>query len=98
MAKEMSKPLKRRASVIKRQYKKYLKVLSPESQKHQILKYMMENRSITQAEAVEHLDCYRLGARIIELRDMGCNITTHMEDNTNKRGQHGRYFLEELEG
>lgn len=97
MAKEMSKPLKRRASVIKRQYKSKLKELSSDSQKRDILSYMMTHRSITQSEAVEHLDCYRLSARISELRDMGCNITTHMEDNTNKRGQHGRYFLEELD-
>ena len=95
MAKKMSTPMERRTQKINEQYKPFLGELQVGSHKHGILKYLMEHRSITNAEAVEHLDCYRLGARISELREMGVNIITYREDNVNKSGQHGRYYLEE---
>lgn len=65
-----------------------------DSQKMQVLNYMKTHRGITQEEAVEHFKCYRLSARVAELRSDGFNITTYMEDNKGRRGQHARYFLE----
>ena len=63
------------------------------SQKSMILDYMTEHGSITQAEAVEHFKCYRLSARIKELRD-DYNIITVSEPNKGY-GNHARYFLKE---
>lgn len=65
-----------------------------DSQKMQVLNYMKTHRGITQEEAVEHFRCFRLSARVSELRSDGYNITTYMEDNKGRRGQHARYFLE----
>lgn len=72
------------------------KVMS-DSQKMQVLNYMKTHRGITQEEAVEHFKCYRLSARIKDLRDDGIKIVTYMEDNKNRRGQHARYFID-MEG
>ncbi len=64
------------------------------SQKEKILDYMQKHGSITQAEAVEVLRCYRLSARIKELRDE-YTILTVMERNEGEFGHHGRYILKE---
>ena len=68
-----------------------------DSQKMQVLNYMKTHRGITQEEAVEHFKCFRLSARVSELRSDGYNITTYMEDNKGRRGQHARYFID-MEG
>lgn len=44
------------------------------SQRNKILEYMKIHGSITQAEAVSELHCYRLGARIFELKERGVPI------------------------
>ena len=63
------------------------------SQKSKILDYMVDNGSITQKEAAEHFGCYRLSARIKELRD-DYSIITVSEPNKGY-GNHARYFLKE---
>ena len=75
------------------EYSKLLREMSSTSHKRQILEYMMKYGSITQAEAVAQFDCYRLSARIAELRDMDIEIITTLEENKNRPGQHARYFL-----
>ena len=64
------------------------------SQKSKILDYMLDNGSITQKEAVEHFGCYRLSARIKDLRDEEYNIITVSEQNEGY-GNHARYFLKQ---
>lgn len=59
----------------------------------QIKKYMEEHGSITQMEAVNEFNCYRLSARINDLRKTGLNIETKNERNKNNSGTHARYFL-----
>lgn len=54
------------------------------TQCEKILQYMERNGSITQAEAVERFHCYRLGARIFDLKSKGFPIKT--ETVTGKRG------------
>ena len=44
------------------------------SQCVQIKKYMEEHGSITQMEAVNEFNCYRLSARINDLRKIGVKI------------------------
>lgn len=66
------------------------------SQEDMILEYMETHRGITQAEAIEALGCYRLGARIFDLKERGVNVETVMEDGVNRFGvktRYARYFL-----
>lgn len=51
-----------------------------------ILHYMREHGSITQAEAVEAIGCYRLGARIWDLRSRGHNIRRELVTQRNRQG------------
>lgn len=67
-----------------------------DSQNMQILRYLKTHkRGLTQAMAVDLFGCYRLSARIKNLRDDNYDIETYLEDNKNKPGQHARYFLRE---
>lgn len=66
------------------------------SQEDMILEYMETNRGITQAEAIEKFGCYRLGARIFDLKERGVQIDTMMEDGVNRFGvktRYARYFV-----
>lgn len=62
------------------------------TQCEQIIKYMKHNGSITQREAVM-LGCYRLSARIHDLRDAGFDIETRFETKGNST--YARYFMKE---
>lgn len=57
------------------------------TQREMILHYMEENGSITQAEAVSEFGCYRLGARIWDLRAAGYNIKS---DTVTKKNRYGK--------
>lgn len=64
------------------------------SQKKQILNYLKSHkRGLTGLDAWKKFHCYRLGARIYELREAGHDIRTDYEDNENGIGRHARYFL-----
>lgn len=64
------------------------------SQTAQVLRYLKKHRrGMTQIDAIEKFKCYRLSARIAELREKGFDIRTDMEDNTENAGKHARYFL-----
>lgn len=64
------------------------------SQKKQILNYLKTNkRGLTPLDAWKKFHCYRLGARIHDLRAEGHDIRTDLEDNVNGEGRHARYFL-----
>lgn len=62
-----------------------------------ILEYMRQNGSITPLEALHHCGCFRLGARIFDLKDMGIPIETVMvyENQNGKRTKYARYWLRE---
>ena len=47
-----------------------------ESQGKQILKYLQEGHSLTPLDALKKFGCFRLGARIWDLKDKGYNIRT----------------------
>ena len=57
------------------------------TQKEMILRYLQENGSITQAEAVTEFGCYRLGARIYDLKAEGHDITRDMVTRKNRYGK-----------
>lgn len=66
------------------------------SQNKQILRYLQTHkRGITPIDALQKFGCFRLSARISDLREKGYDIRTDMEDNKNNSGRHARYFLME---
>lgn len=61
--------------------------------KTQVLAHLQQGKTLSQAEAIHHFDCYRLSAVIQRLRNAGHNIVTHHEPNLNSKGTHARYEL-----
>lgn len=55
------------------------------SQCNSILEYMQDNGSITPMEALEHIGCFRLSARIHNLRKSGWIIETNSIKRNGKR-------------
>lgn len=66
------------------------------SQNKQILRYLQTHkRGITPIDALNKFGCFRLSARIADLRGLGWDIRTDLEPNVNNEGRHARYFLME---
>ncbi len=63
----------------------------------QVLAHLKTGKTLSQAEAIYHFDCYRLSAIIKRLRNLGHNIVTHQEANQNNKGTHARYELSGVE-
>ena len=61
-----------------------------------VLNHLKQGKTISQAEAIYHFNCYRLNAVIQRLRNVGHNIVTHKEPNLNNKGTHARYELKEV--
>ena len=61
------------------------------SQRDQILTHLKRGSSLTPAGAMSLFGCYRLAARVAELRGAGHNILTHTEERGGKR--YARYVL-----
>ncbi len=61
----------------------------------QVLNHLKQGKTLSQAEAINHFDCYRLSAVIQRLRLLGHDIVTHQEPNLNNKGTHARYELSE---
>lgn len=73
---------------------KIIYVIEPEEKKSQtlqVLDYIKEYGSITPLEALENIGCFRLGARIWELKDMGFPVTGTMVTENGKRFK--RYYM-----
>lgn len=62
-----------------------------------VLSHLKQGKTLSQAEAIYHFDCYRLSAVIQRLRNAGYDIVTHNEPNLNGKGTHARYELKEFE-
>lgn len=56
-----------------------------ESQNEQILAYLKSGKSITPIEALSNFGCFRLGARIFELREQGNDIKVDTVERNGKR-------------
>ena len=61
------------------------------SQTHMIAAHLISGRAITPMEALSVYGCFRLAARIKDLRDDGYDILTEWETDGVKRW--GRYIL-----
>ena len=73
---------------------KIIYAIEPEEKKSQtlqVLDYIKEYGSITPLEALENIGCFRLGARIWELKDMGFPVTGTMVTENGKRFK--RYYM-----
>ena len=57
------------------------------TQEDMILQFMEDNGSITPAQAIEEIGCYRLGARIWDLRHAGHRIKTTTVKRKNRYGK-----------
>lgn len=70
-----------------------------ETQKEMILAHMIEFGSIEPLTALREYGCYRLGARIADLRKDGYSIRTERMDSiskiTGKKVQFARYILQQ---
>ena len=63
------------------------------TQLKQVLAHLKQGKTISQAEAIDLFNCYRLGAVIRRLRCAGYDIVTHNERNNSGIGPHARYEL-----
>lgn len=63
------------------------------NQSEKILSHMKQDKTISQAEAIQYFDCYRLSSVIQRLRSQGYEIVTHSERNSLNSGSHARYEL-----
>lgn len=53
------------------------------SQTQQILQALKSGDKITQMDALQRFGCFRLGARILEIRQMGHSVSSRMVDAGN---------------
>ena len=63
----------------------------------QILNHLKQGKTLSQAEAIHHFDCFRLSAVVERLRKQGYDIVTHQEPNLNNKGTHARYELRDVQ-
>jgi hypothetical protein len=56
-----------------------------ESQETAILKHLQSGKAITPVEALNFFGCFRLGARIFNLKKRGFVIETRMEEKAGKK-------------
>lgn len=61
------------------------------NQTAQILAHLKQGKTISQIEAIQLCNCYRLSAIIKRLRNAGHHIITHREPNNINGGSHARY-------
>lgn len=61
------------------------------SQNEQIKQHLKSGKWITPYHALELYGCFRLAARISDLREQGMNIKTEIVNNGKKR--YAKYFL-----
>lgn len=62
----------------------------------QVLNYLKSGKTLSQTEAITYFNCYRLSAVIKRLRNIGYDILTHRVPNSNKKGSHACYELNEV--
>lgn len=75
-----------------------MKKTSPtESQRSKILQYLQKGYSITPISALDKFQCFRLGARIWDLKDKGHQIETDMIDDKKTGKRYASYRLSGVE-
>lgn len=69
-----------------------------DSQCTEIRKILESGRTITQHDAMTNLGCYRLSARIHDLRNKGLDIATEQRICRNRHGKKVRFAVYRLRG
>lgn len=59
--------------------------MSTTTQTEDILKHLQSGRSLSPLEALERYGCFRLGARIYDLKKLGHDIKTELVEKNGKR-------------
>jgi len=67
--------------------------MSRRSQTSQIRQALWDGRELTAIDALESFGCFRLAARIEELRQLGMNIETQWENDLASGKRYARYKL-----
>ena len=62
-----------------------------------VLDYLREHGSVTPLDALNEFGCFRLGARIYDLRKAGHRIVTEMEEGARPNTRFARYSLAEYQ-
>lgn len=68
------------------------------SQNEKIADYLKSGKSINPMIALHKFHCFRLAARIADLRGKGMNIKSSLVDDFNSEGDPVRYSIYWLEG
>lgn len=68
-----------------------------ESQRAKILAHLQKGYSVTPISALEKFNCFRLGARIWDLKDKGHQIETDMVDDKKTGKRYASYRLSGVE-
>jgi hypothetical protein len=55
------------------------------TQTNSILDYLKTGKSITPLEALDRFGCFRLGARILDIKHLGWDIDTEIVEQNGKR-------------
>ena len=63
------------------------------SQTEAIRDYLLQGHSITPMDALELFGCFRLGARIADLKKMGMNIESEIRKDEGTGKRYSRYWL-----
>ena len=63
------------------------------SQTNDIKKHLLNGNTLTAIEALDLFGCFRLAARILDLKDKGLNIKSLTHYNGNKR--YSVYYIEQ---
>ena len=61
------------------------------NQTEMVLDYIQKNGSITPLEALQFLGCFRLGARVWEIRSSGIPVEKEMVEENGKR--YAKYYM-----
>ena len=67
---------------------------NPKSQNAQILRWLKKGRSLTPRKALLLFDCFRLSARIYDLRDAGYDIKMRLKAVGPKKKYVAEYYLD----
>lgn len=72
--------------------------MSKTNDKQRVLEYLRKHGAITPMDALNSIGCYRLGARIFDLRHDGYRIDTEIIHDTDRFGEamhYAKYTLRE---
>lgn len=83
--------------ILQEKYTPVLKKCKADSQNYKIMLHLINRYSITQKEAADIYRCYRLSARIHDLRTYGADIETELIPSSIglSTSSYARYYLKE---